>query len=103
MSLRGEQGAAEPPPVVEVQDGITIEPPTEGASPTAEEAAIEPRLLPDDSWIAIVCGAGDAWGHEHLPMHFFVAPKDVYMPDLTAISDCYLGKLGYSTCAECGK
>ncbi|KAH7106291.1 hypothetical protein BKA62DRAFT_612214 [Auriculariales sp. MPI-PUGE-AT-0066] len=101
MSSRVEHGAAEPPPVVELQDGITIEPPIEGASPTAEEVVVEPRLLPDDSWIAIVCGAGDAWGHEHLPTHFFVAPKDVYMPDLTAISDCYLGKLGYSTCAEC--
>ena len=57
-------------------------------------------LLPDDSWIAIVCGvskeqwnAMDENGDEGLPEGFYVAPKDVYMPDLTAIADVLLGKL----------
>ena len=57
-------------------------------------------LFPDDSWIAIVCGVSkeqwnsmDEHGDEGLPERFYVAPKDVYMPDLTAIADVLLGKL----------
>lgn len=53
-------------------------------------------LLPDDSWIAIVCGVPKDWGKEdgeELPENFFVAPKDIYMPDLTAVADVLLGKL----------
>jgi hypothetical protein len=60
----------------------------------------EVRLLPNSSWIAIVCGVSkDQWDEEGddedtgLPGGFFVAPKDVYMPDLTAASDVLLGKL----------
>ncbi|KAG5647381.1 hypothetical protein DXG03_000449 [Asterophora parasitica] len=59
----------------------------------------ESRLLPDESWIAIVCGAsksavGEEGGEgEGLPDGFYVAPKDVYMPDLTAVGDVLLGKL----------
>jgi hypothetical protein len=63
----------------------------------AEEAC---GLLPDDSWIAIVCGvtkeqwnAVDGDVDEGLPDGFYVAPKDVYMPDLTAVADVLLGKL----------
>ncbi|KAI0925875.1 hypothetical protein AcW1_008191 [Taiwanofungus camphoratus] len=62
------------------------------------------RLLPDDSWIAIVCGVSKEWGKENgeeLPHNFFVAPRDVYMPDLTAVADVLLGKLGYGTVSEC--
>jgi hypothetical protein len=62
--------------------------------------AEEVRLLPDDSWIAIVCGATkEQWlsldddEDSDLPHSFYVAPKDVYMPDLTAIGDVLLGKL----------
>ncbi len=61
-----------------------------------EEEEEEGTLLPDDSWIAIVCGVPKDWaaeGGEDLPDSFFVAPKDVYMPDLTAIADVLLGKL----------
>lgn len=64
----------------------------------------EPRLLPDDTWIAIVCGVSKEWGTENgeeLPENFFVAPRDVYMPDLTAVADVLLGKLGYGTVSEC--
>ncbi|KAJ7111999.1 hypothetical protein C8R44DRAFT_799100 [Mycena epipterygia] len=73
--------------------------------PQAEEL---PRLLPDASWIAIVCGVPkEQWnaqadgGDSDLPEGFFVAPRDVYMPDLTAAGDVLLGKLGYGTVAEC--
>ena len=57
-------------------------------------------LLPD-GWIAVVCDVGDAWGAEDLPERFFVAPKGVYMPDVTAVGDVLLGKLGYGTVSEC--
>ncbi|KAF7797211.1 hypothetical protein EIP86_008403 [Pleurotus ostreatoroseus] len=62
------------------------------------------RLLPDDSWIAIVCGVSKDWAKEdgeELPDSFYVAPKYVYMPDLTAAADVLLGKLGYGTVSEC--
>ncbi|KAI0788453.1 hypothetical protein C8Q75DRAFT_866623 [Abortiporus biennis] len=64
----------------------------------------EPQLFPDDSWIAIICGVSKDWGSEdgeEMPERFFVAPKDVYMPDLTAVADVLLGKLGYGTVSEC--
>ena len=60
-----------------------------------------PRLLPDSSWVAIVCGVSkEQWASESqdkdLPEGFYVAPRDVYMPDLTAVGDVLLGKLvGY--------
>lgn len=68
----------------------------EGEQEQDEEGDDEPRLLPDDSWIAIVCGVSPEWGRENgeeLPVNFFVAPRDVYMPDLTAVADVLLGKL----------
>ncbi|KAG6856509.1 hypothetical protein H0H87_003702 [Tephrocybe sp. NHM501043] len=63
-----------------------------------EEDLFDARLLPDESWIAIVCGAStDKWSEEDktagLPEGFYVAPRDVYMPDLTAVGDVLLGKL----------
>ncbi|KAG1727740.1 hypothetical protein EDB19DRAFT_190087 [Suillus lakei] len=65
---------------------------------------LDTRLLPDSSWIAIVCGISK-WGQdgadEKPPDRFFVAPKYVYMPDLTAVADVLLGKLGYGTVSEC--
>ncbi|PIL35394.1 hypothetical protein GSI_02120 [Ganoderma sinense ZZ0214-1] len=66
----------------------------------------EVRILPSDAWIAIVCGVPQDWAdssdaEEGLPARFFVAPRDVYMPDLTAAADVLLGKLGYGTVAEC--
>ncbi|KAM5537184.1 hypothetical protein V8D89_009117 [Ganoderma adspersum] len=61
------------------------------------------RILPSDAWIAVVCGVPQDWADdaEGLPARFFVAPRDVYMPDLTAAADVLLGKLGYGTVAEC--
>ncbi|PPQ69179.1 hypothetical protein CVT24_000027 [Panaeolus cyanescens] len=79
--------------------------------PTPKELSFEnsldltARLLPDDSWIAIVCGASrdhlSSQEDSELPENFYVAPKDVYMPDLTAVADVLLGKLGYGTVSEC--
>lgn len=52
------------------------------------------RLLPE-GWVAVVCGASKEQGEgaEYLPEGFYIAPKDVYMPDLTAVADALLGKL----------
>ncbi|KIY64423.1 hypothetical protein CYLTODRAFT_401903 [Cylindrobasidium torrendii FP15055 ss-10] len=65
----------------------------------------EALLLPDETWIAIICGVTkEQWlsqGDEELPEGFYIAPRDVYMPDLTAIGDVVLGKLGYGTVSEC--
>ncbi|KAF9509805.1 hypothetical protein BS47DRAFT_129062 [Hydnum rufescens UP504] len=75
-------------------------------SPVAENGgqanAIIPQLLPSSqTWIAVVCGAGDDWGQESdLPEGLYVAPRDIYMPDLMVIGDVLLGKLGYGTVAE---
>ncbi|KAL0565423.1 hypothetical protein V5O48_016597 [Marasmius crinis-equi] len=72
------------------------------------EDALTPSLLPDESWIAVVCGVSkEQWEKDQegedggLPENFYVAPKDVYMPDLTAAADVLLGKIGYGTVAEC--
>jgi hypothetical protein len=79
-----------------------IPPTPDGANfnPDIGDGADDARLLPDASWIAIVCGvtkeqwlALDEDEDSGLPDGFFVAPKDVYMPDLTAIGDVLLGKL----------
>ncbi|KAG0141896.1 hypothetical protein CROQUDRAFT_98200 [Cronartium quercuum f. sp. fusiforme G11] len=55
-------------------------------------------LLPP-GWIAVVCGtyaesfaAGDP--------HIYAISHDSYVPDLTALADVVLGKLGYGTCSE---
>ncbi|KAI0303566.1 hypothetical protein B0F90DRAFT_1809352 [Multifurca ochricompacta] len=88
---------------------------------SAEQQNADPRslMLPDASWIAVVCGVADSqeWqtkrrdagsasassGEEDndLPEGFYIAPRDVYMPDLMAIGDVLLGKLGYGTVSEC--
>lgn len=70
-----------------------------GWSMSAEEQEMEeeyPCLLPDETWIAVVCGVSKEWGKENgeeLPPGFYVAPRDIYMPDLTAAADVLLGKL----------
>jgi hypothetical protein len=66
---------------------------------SSSDESDEAHILPDDSWIAIVCGAStdDA---ATLPPGFFVAPRDAYMPDVMAVGDVLLGKLGYGSVAE---
>lgn len=62
-------------------------------------------LLPDESWIAVVCGVSKDWAMEDgeaLPENFYVAPKEIYMPDLTAVADVLLGKLVRSTSNSSG-
>ncbi|GAA5853614.1 hypothetical protein JCM8547_007384 [Rhodosporidiobolus lusitaniae] len=61
----------------------------------------EAGLLPK-GWIAIVTGLGGGNNaiRDDLPYGFFASEKDVYVPDLTWIVDCVLGKLGYGTCSE---
>ncbi|THH29917.1 hypothetical protein EUX98_g4266 [Antrodiella citrinella] len=69
-----------------------------------EEDDMLPQLFPNNSWIAIVCGVSKTWAEadgEQLPHNFFVAPKEIYMPDVTAVADVLLGKLGYGTVSEC--
>ena len=81
--------------------------------PSAGQENADPRslMLPDASWIAVVCGVADSreWqtkrrdagpantssGEEDgdLPDGFYIAPRDVYMPDLMAVGDVLLGKL----------
>ncbi|KAI0787436.1 hypothetical protein C8Q74DRAFT_1251708 [Fomes fomentarius] len=85
----------------------TLSTATDSAAAAAEEILdqADVRILPSESWIAIVCGVSKDWGNEAgeepLPDNFFVAPRDVYMPDLTAVADVLLGKLGYGTVSEC--
>jgi hypothetical protein len=54
----------------------------------------EAGLLPK-GWIAIVTGLGGGNNaiRDDLPYGFFASEKDVYVPDLTWIADCVLGKL----------
>ncbi|THH13145.1 hypothetical protein EW146_g7042 [Bondarzewia mesenterica] len=101
--------------------------PDEFMSPSADMSGTESQLVPDDSWLVIVCGVSDSkdWrAHsrptgvngviqpetvngdpgnydDELPEGFYIAPKDVYMPDLMAVGDVLLGKLGYGTVSEC--
>ena len=85
---------------------LATSPPTPGPIATSFDSSwedrieIDNRLLPDSSWIAIVCGVSkDQWSMPDddedlgLPSGFYVAPKDVYMPDLMAVGDVLLGKL----------
>jgi hypothetical protein len=80
----------------------------ERASSEPENADVHCLMLPDASWIAVVCGVADSreWqtkrrdigaspGEEDsdLPEGFYIAPRDVYMPDLMAVGDVLLGKL----------
>lgn len=72
-------------------------------SPDAMDTLLEehvPQLLPP-GWIAIICGGSPSWNNEeHLPSDLFIAPRDIYMPDLMVIGDVLLGKLGYGTVSE---
>jgi len=94
-----------PPPEFNIPE-LATSPPTPSPATTSfdlsreDRVEIDNRLLPDSSWIAIVCGASkDQWFTQDddedlgLPSGFYVAPKDVYMPDLMAVGDVLLGKL----------
>lgn len=70
-----------------------------GNASIADQQEDEEQLIPK-GWIAIVCGLSVKDGADELPENFYAAPRDVYVPDLTAICDVLLGKLGYGTCSE---
>lgn len=103
--------AVMPSPVIPT---LTTIPPTptlgdfsEGDAAVEESPDARSLMLPDASWIAVVCGVADSheWnlrrrdatstGEEDgdLPEGFYIAPRDVYMPDLMAVGDVLLGKL----------
>ena len=81
------------------------------ASVEQENSDVRSLMLPDASWIAVVCGVADSheWkirrhdatstgkssgeGDSDLPEGFYIAPRHVYMPDLMAVGDVLLGKL----------
>lgn len=90
--------------------GSTVFPPAT-PSPTSTEHPVPPQdhtstldyevevndenvdqLLPP-GWIAIVCGLSSKDLEEELPPNFYAAPRDCYLPDLTATCDVLLGKL----------
>lgn len=58
-------------------------------------------ILPS-GWIAIVCGLSSTALDSHKPQGFYSLSDSSfdYLPDLTAIADVVLGKLGYGTCSE---
>jgi len=72
-------------------------PNSEGAKRSSEFNCI-PQLLPDSSWIAIIGAISEGQRETiseagDLPEGFYVAPSDVYIPDLSAMGDVFLGKL----------
>ena len=108
--------AAMPSPTI---PSVTTIPPTpildefshESVFAEQENADVHSLMLPDASWIAVVCGVADSreWQirrpdsgtvgeisseeDNDLPEGFYIAPRDVYMPDLMAVADVLLGKL----------
>jgi hypothetical protein len=108
--------AAMPSPTI---PSFTTQPPTpilgeishESVSAEQENADVRSLMLPDASWIAVVCGVADSreWQirrrnpdtvgeisseeDNDLPEGFYIAPRDVYIPDLMAVADVLLGKL----------
>ncbi|GLB40222.1 putative inositol hexakisphosphate [Lyophyllum shimeji] len=103
--LKVPEIATIPPTPNGIKDSFSVTPPLGNGHAEDESDLFEPRMLPDETWIAIVCGAskseGDGDKTTELPNGFYVAPRDVYMPDLTAVGDVLLGKLGYGTVSEC--
>ena len=85
----------------EVSQTVASSPTSTHSSDTANteiEGQDGAGLLPDKNWIAVICGVSkEQWNAENedggLPEGFYVAPRDVYMPDLVAVGDVVLGKL----------
>ncbi|PLW55119.1 hypothetical protein PCANC_05269 [Puccinia coronata f. sp. avenae] len=68
---------------------------------TSETTHPAHSLLPP-GWIAIICGLPPSSRPHELPHNFFsiANSKFNYVPDLTAVADVVMGKLGYGTCSE---
>jgi L-arabinokinase len=74
---------------ISTASSLMLEPPKE-MNHLNREAGLLPK-----GWIAIVTGlsGGNNAIREDLPYGFFASEKDVYVPDLTWVADCVLGKL----------
>ena len=53
-----------------------------------------------DGWICFLLGF-ESDSHPHLSSRFIFCPRDTYVPDLVAVCDVVLGKIGYGTVSEC--
>ena len=53
-----------------------------------------------DGWICFLLGF-DSDSYPHLSSRFIFCPRDTYVPDLVAVCDVVLGKIGYGTVSEC--
>lgn len=105
-SSSSSSGDSEVSPVFTTTSQTSTHVSDEGFENEAEEGEGEAGLLPDEHWIAVICGVSkEQWNAENeeggLPEGFYVAPRDVYMPDLIAVGDVVLGKLGYGMTSEC--
>jgi L-arabinokinase len=61
------------------------------------EFALSERMLPSD----FICLVLQAEGMRFNSDAFFALPRDVHVPDLLAVAEVMLGKIGYGTCSEC--
>lgn len=73
--------------------------PASASSSQQKQLVPNKGLLPPD-WIALVCGLESSQNADELPQGFYACRSDIYVPDLCAICDAQLGKLGYGTCSE---
>lgn len=51
------------------------------------------------NWIGLLMGCTESMCQSN--GQFISIPSDAYVPDIVAISDCVIGKLGYGTVSEC--
>lgn len=79
------------PPALHLEDSNSDLTAISNALATQSSATADGLLPP--GWIAVVCGLANGQGEEALPEGFYAAPRDIYVPDLTATCDVVLGKL----------
>jgi L-arabinokinase len=61
------------------------------------ELSLNDEMLPTD-FICLVLQAEES---QFRSDKFFALPRDVHVPDLLALAEVMLGKIGYGTCSEC--
>lgn len=61
------------------------------------EFSMNEGMLPND----YICLVLQAEGMRFTSDKFLALPRDVHVPDLLAVSEVMLGKIGYGTCSEC--
>jgi len=62
--------------------------------------ALDWRDVERDSWVYFVT-ASVLGGEVSIPPHVRVVPPDAFIPDMVAMADVVLGKVGYGTVSEC--